>query len=174
MLAGDLRQHYEQGLGVIQFDYAHTISNLASQILAFHKRQTEDPGWCMLLYFTSTLPATKAVPKALWDIFYPIDLIDGCKTEGEDTRVREGLPNIEEVRKTFADWASYLGYEVSEKSVAQEAFAGMTTSEIHEAMKMSLINQRLSHPEADRKNPDVQFVHPPTVDAYRNRWARVT
>ena len=158
----------EQAMGVVQIADASTIRGLSERLQKFYTKRFQDIRWIGMLVFTGSLPAKQAIPESLWDLFYPIDLIDEHKAEGQDTRVRAGLPTPEEHFAHFQECCGYLGKEYLDSRPDHTLLEGMTLPEAREAMMLSIINTR-----KDPTNPKV-MIHPPTIDAYRNRWARVT
>jgi hypothetical protein len=171
MLTSD--PHNEQGLGVIEVFGPNTIEHLGGKIQAFIEKRFADIRWVSSLVFVGTLPAKEAVPKSLWDFFYPIDTVEGAKTEGVDTRTRVNVPSPEETLREFKKNCEDLGFSHRDVKnlVAPPILEGMTLFEIHTSMYMSYVAQRKTYPR--ETPPDTLLIHPQTIDAYKNRWARI-
>ena len=157
----------EQAMGVVQIADASTIRGLSERLQKFYTKRFDDVRWIAMLIFTGTLPAKQAIPESLWDLFYPIDLIDEHKTEGQDTRVRTGLPSPEEHLAHFQECCGYLDDRYLKGASDPKLLEGMTLPEARESMMLSIVNTR-----KDPTNPKV-MIDPPTIDAYKNRWARI-
>jgi hypothetical protein len=162
----------EMCIAVIQIEDANTIPSIATQVADFVKRRLDDYRWAVQVYFAGNLPPSQAIPEDMRENFYPIDLIEGSRHEGTDSRVRKEPTTPEQARALVADHANALGMtvesplqgQVSPLPLAYEPLVGLSRTEIGMSMNMSIVNTR--------KTGRVMF-DPATLDHVRNRWARV-
>jgi hypothetical protein len=165
----------KQGLGVITINGQSTIESLAEPIRTFYSRRHTDFRWCCLLVFVGTLPAKEAVPMALWDLIFPVDLVDP-KPDGVDTRPRPDAAKPEAMQAAFKEIAELAGMKPNpdfpDSPEMFEGLNGLTVFNMYEATALSIIHTR-KVPEGDKNNAFKRMLNPATLDMYRNRWARV-
>ena len=160
-----------QAMGIIKVEDAGGIPSLAVPLQALSARRFEDIRWLGHLILVGSLPATEAVP-SLREIIYPVDLIDGCKSEGTTAQEHKNPASLERLREIFVLSASFLKVKGYEESLAYKGLEGLGEWDVDRVLSLSIIKHRKDKGE-DGLYTAEQVLDPEVIDAYRNRWARV-